>query len=170
MTYNLVEEYFLRVEKLFAAENYADAKNLLNEMLEMEPGYGRAHNHMGWLYYAKFDAYEKSEYHYRLAIKFAPEYPASYLNLSYLLVEMNRYEEARAHAAMSLTIPAVNRDSMYNELGRIAELSGDYKSALFNYREAVRYSLNKNRMETYRGNIARVESKVPLFSKRFLFF
>src|SRR5262245_55146485 len=68
--YNLVEEYFMQVDKLFADNEFVQGKKLLEEILEMEPAYGRAHNHLGWLYYAKLDNFEKAEYHYKSAKKF----------------------------------------------------------------------------------------------------
>jgi tetratricopeptide (TPR) repeat protein len=166
MRNNLVEEYFLKVEKLFNEQEYAQGKNLLEEILRLEPGYGRAHNHIGWLYYAKFDHYSLAEYHYNLAKKYAPEYPASYYNLSYLLVEVGKYEMARENARDALAISAVSRSRMFNELGRIDELTGNFDSAIVNYREAIRISLNKSEMDTYSQNIARVRDRMKVSQKR----
>lgn len=168
--YNLVEEYFMQVDKLFADNEYAQGKKLLEEILEMEPAYGRAHNHLGWLYYAKLDNYEKAEYHYKLAKKFAPEYPSGYINLSYILVETKRYEEAKANAEEALKVAAMNRAIIYNELGRTEELQGNYKDALKHYRNALRLCMNKNELDIYNANIERVKTKVNLFSRKFFLF
>lgn len=168
--YNLVEEYFMQVDKLFAEQEYGKGKKLLEEILEIEPAYGRAHNHLGWLYYAKLDDYGKAEYHYKLAKKFAPDYPHGYINLSYILVETRRFDEAKENAGEALKVAAVNRAVIYNELGRVEELSGNYKEALKHYKEAVKSSLNKNELEVYNGNIERVKNKVNLFGKKFVWF
>jgi tetratricopeptide (TPR) repeat protein len=166
MSYKLVEEYFLKVERLFGESEYAEGKNLLEEILRLEPAYGRAHNHLGWLYYAKFDHYGKAEYHYGLAKKYAPEYPASYINLSYLLVETGKYEMARENARDALAVSAVSRSRMYNELGRIDELTNNYKAAIANYSEAIRLSMSKHEIDTYNVNISRVREKMNLSRKR----
>ena len=168
--YNLVEEYFMQVDKLFADNEFAQGKKLLEEILEMEPAYGRAHNHLGWVYYAKFDNYHKAEYHYKLAKKFAPEYPAGYINLSYILVQTRKYDEAKANAAEALNVPAMNRAIIYNELGRVEEYQGNYKEALQHYMDAVRSCMNKNELDVYNVNIERVKTKVNLFKKKFFLF
>ncbi len=168
--YNLVEEYFLKVESLFRDGEYANGKKLLEEILDMEPGYGRAHNHLGWIYYAKFDDYRKAEYHYRLAIKFAPDYPFGYINMSYLLVETRRYDDARENATAALEVPAINRSVIYNELGRIEELTGNYNLAIRNYNDAIRLSLSNDQTAVYNTNLERVKTKARLFSRKFNLF
>lgn len=167
--YNYIEVRFLEAEKLLNENDFAAAKGLLEEILEMEPGYGRAHNHLGWLYYAKFDNYERAAYHFRLAIKFEPGYPASYINYCYLLNEINNEPELRSLAMKALEVPGVNKAVIYNELGRSSEMSGYYKDALANYKEAIRYSMNKNEIEVFNLNIERAKQKQALFAKRFLF-
>ena len=168
--YNLVEEYFLQVEKMFDSGEYTDGKRLLEEILDMEPGYGRAHNHYGWLFYAKFDNYAKAEYHYRLAVKFAPDYPYGYFNLSCLLIDLKRYEEARTHANEALNVATINRSTMYNELGRIEEMCGNFKAAVANYSEAIRLSMSSNQIEAYKTNMERAKYKLDTFRRRFTLF
>jgi tetratricopeptide (TPR) repeat protein len=168
--YNLVEEYFLKVEVLLGEGEFANGKKLLEEILDIEPGYGRAHNHLGWIYYAKFDDYRKAEYHYRLSIKFAPEYPAGYINMSFLLVELKRYEDARSNAYVALEVPAINRSVIYNELGRIEEMLGNYKMAIHNYNEAIRLTMHSNETVAYNANFERAKAKMRLYSRRFNLF
>lgn len=168
--YKLVEEYFINVDKLFSNGEFAEGKKLLEEILEMEPDYGRAHNHLGWVYYAKLEDYKRAEYHYRLAKKFAPDYHAGYINLSFVLVETGKYDEARSNVADAMKVVGINKATLYNELGRIEELTGNYKEALKNYREAVKLGMNKGEIEVYNSNMERLKNKISLFGKRFFLF
>jgi tetratricopeptide (TPR) repeat protein len=168
--YNLVEEYFIRVNKLFESNYFAQGKRLLEEILEIEPAYGRAHNHLGWLYHVKLDNLVKAEFHLKLAKKFSPEYPASYINLSYILIVTNRFAEARNNAAEALVVPGISLPLIYNELGRIEELCGNYKSALNYYKEAVKLGMNKSAMDVYNANISRTRTKLKMYGKRFFLF
>ena len=165
-----IEELFLKVEDFFGKGEFAEGKKVLEEILEQEPGYGRAHNHLGWLYYAKFDNFEKAKYHFGLAIKFACDYPASYLNYTYLLNYTNKHDELKKHVELSLQKEGVVKSILYTELGKSYELNGFFKEAVQAYKEAIRYSLSKDEMKVLEQNVARVKEKIGIFSKRLFFF
>jgi len=161
--YSLVEEYFLKVDALFGEGDYAAGKQLLEEILQMEPDYGRAHNHLGWLYYAKFDDFKKAGYHMRLAMKFTPAYPAGWMNYCYLLNELNEAAELKTHALQALKVKGINRALVHNELGRSAEMNGELHSAIEHYREALRSAMHKHESEAFTENLSRVEKKIESF-------
>lgn len=165
-----VEELFLKVDDLFSKGEFFEGKKILEELLEQEPGYGRAHNHLGWLYYAKFDEFEKAENHFKLAIKFAALYPAGYMNLTYLLNYLNRHEELVRHIDKSLKIEGTVKSTLYTELGKSYEINGKYKEATESYRSAIRFSLNKEEMASLNENLDRVKTKTGLFEKKYFFF
>lgn len=165
-----IEELFLKVDDLFSKGEFAEGKTVLEEILENEPGYGRAHNHMGWLYYAKLDDNVKAEYHYKLAIKFAANYPAPYINLTYLLNNMNRHTELVAHVEVALKVEGTVKSVLYNELGKSYEINGHYTEATNAYKSAIKYSLHKEEMINLNENLDRVKNKVNLFERKFFFF
>ncbi|MBI3520985.1 MAG: hypothetical protein HY062_16725 [Bacteroidetes bacterium] len=165
-----IEELFLKVDDYFTKGEFAEGKKVLEEILEYEPGYGRAHNHMGWLYYAKLDDNAKAEYHYKLAIKFAADYPAPYMNLTYLLNFLNRYNELVDHVNIALAIEGTVKSVLYNELGKAHEINANYSEAAKAYKNAIRYSLNKDEMTMLNENLTRVKNKVNLFERKFIFF
>lgn len=165
-----IEELFLKVDDFFARGEITEGKKLLEEILEQEPGYGRAHNHLGWVYYAKLDDYAKAEYHFKLAIKFADTYPAAYMNLTYLLNYLNRYTDLVAHVAIALKVEGTVKSVLYNELGKAHEINGNYTEAANAYKNAIRFSLNKEEMDALNENLSRVKNKVSLFERKFIFF
>lgn len=165
-----IEEKFLEVEKLFEEGNFIEGKKVLEDILEQEPGYGRAHNHLGWLYYAKFDDFERAGYHLRLATKFAPEYPPGFLNYAYLLQYTNKHSELVTHATEALKVEGVNRSLIYTELGKSYEMSGQYKEASKAYLDAKRFCLNKRDMTLIEEHLERVKAKADTFSSKRLFF
>lgn len=165
-----IEEKFLEVEKHFENADFIEGKKVLEEILEQEPGYGRAHNHLGWLYYAKFDDFERAGYHLKLATKFAPEYPAGFLNYAYLLQYTNKHSELVAHAAEALKVDGVNKSLIYTELGKSYEVNGQYKDATKAYLEAKRFSLHKKDMTQIEEHLERVKLKADTFSRKLFFF
>lgn len=165
-----IEEQFLQVDKLYDTGEFVEGKKLLEEILENEPGFGRAHNHLGWLYYAKLDDYEKAGYHLKLALKFSPAYPPGFVNYTYLLNYLNRHKELVEHVSQAMLVEGVNKSVIYNELGKSYEINGFYKEAASAYLEAKRFSLNKNEMEMIDENMTRVKNKSATFSKKFFSF
>jgi tetratricopeptide (TPR) repeat protein len=67
----VLEKYILDAEKAFEEKNYMEGMRLLQEALLIEPHYGKAHNHLGWLYLYQINDWEKAEIHLNLALKYA---------------------------------------------------------------------------------------------------
>ena len=105
-----VENLFLEVGKAIDERNISGAKELLEEILAIDPGYGRAHNHLGWIYETKIKDFERAKRHYELALKFCKgDYPIVYVNYSYLLIEFGYLEEAEKIIDEGLRVPGTDR-------------------------------------------------------------
>ena len=73
---------------------------------------------------------------------------------------------ARENAHEALAVSSVSRSRIYNELGRIDEMTNNYKAAIANYNEALRLGMNKSEIDTYYANNARVREKLNLSRRR----
>ena len=47
------ENQFIKADSLISEGNIADGKEMLEEILSQYPDFGKAHNHLGWIYYNK---------------------------------------------------------------------------------------------------------------------
>jgi len=160
------ENQFIKADSLISEGNSADAKELLEEILSQYPDFGKAHNHLGWIYYNKLSDYERGIYHYKLAMKFDPKYPAPYLNYTYLLIDIGRYTEAKEHINFTLaTLENADNSSYNSELGRMAEYENQYIVAYGYYKEAVKNALNPNFIDNMKANMKRVKDKMSIFEK-----
>jgi tetratricopeptide (TPR) repeat protein len=165
MSNYLAEQYFIEAEELIYDSKYAEGKKKLEEIVEMEPGYGRAHFRLGWLYLFKFWDYERANYHLRLAIKFSPEYPVSYHTYAFLLNEINHLGAMKTHAARALAVRGVEPTIIYTELAKSFELNGNYAEAICNYRNAIKFSLYTGQVEGIEKHIERVKTKMKTFKE-----
>ncbi|MBW1655894.1 hypothetical protein [Flavobacterium quisquiliarum] len=160
------ENQFIKADSLISEGNSAEAKELLEEILSQYPDFGKAHNHLGWIYYNKLSDYEKGIYHYKLAMKFDSKYAAPYLNYTYLLIDIGRYAEAKQHIDFTLSNLENADNSSYNsELGRMAEYEGQYIEAYNYYKEAKKNALNPNFIDNMNANMKRVKDKMSIFEK-----
>src|SRR5690606_27729163 len=126
-----VENLFLEVSKAIDERNISAAKELLEEILSIDPGYGRAHNHLGWIYETKIKDFDRAKCHYELAIKFCKgNYPVAYVNFTYLLIEFGEHEEALELIREGLTVKGSDKATLQYQKGKIAEHRQDFKFAL----------------------------------------
>ena len=160
------ENQFIKADGLISDGNIAEAKEILEDILSQYPDFGKAHNHLGWIYYNKLSNYDKGIYHYKLAMKFDPKYPAPYLNYTYLLVDIGKYDEAKKHIEFSFsTLENIDNASFNCELGRIAEFEDDYVSSYKFYTKAKKCAMNPQFIENMDSNNRRVYDKMSIFEK-----
>lgn len=100
---------FLHADALIERGEIAEAKAILEEIINDEPDYGRAHNHLGWIIRTSFSDFERAGYHLRLAVKFAPDYPAGYLNYARLLMETGEFEILEKVAWKALEVKGIDK-------------------------------------------------------------
>ena len=79
------DELFFLADKAISDGKIVEAEEMLNTIIASTPTYGKAYNHLGWLYYYKFLDSEKAEYYFELVLKHSPEYKPVYLHYSALL-------------------------------------------------------------------------------------
>lgn len=158
------EDMLFEADDLIRNNRIADAVTLLEGIIGQAPDYGKAYNHLGWIYETKLKDYTRAENMYRQCLAYSPDYPPVYLNLSIALSTLGKYDELEAHLTKALTVPGVEKAAIYNEFGIMFELRQDYNKAIENFREAVRFTLSDANVETYMKSIDRCRKKRDLLS------
>ena len=166
MIYYDYEEVLLKVDKLFCSGKFILAKRMLEEVLEEEPGYGPAHYKLGWLYWSRLDDYEKAERHFKLALKFAPQYPLTYYSFIQLLNEVNDNRMLTKVGTDALKVRGMNRFFVHNELGKSFEMNAKLAEALQEYEAAQNCVAGSGDTDHVKANILRVKEKMFLTSMK----
>lgn len=166
-----VENLFLEVGKAIDERDMSGAKDLLEEILSIDPGYGRAHNHLGWIYETKIKDFDRAKRHYSLAIKFCNgTYPVAYVNYGYLLIEFGHLEEAENVIEEGLQTNGADKSTLNYQKGKIAEHRQQYKLAVNQYQYAQKLCFNKEFFTLLENEIKRVKSKMSFWEKLSLKF
>lgn len=159
----------LQLDKLFFEADQdikdgliAEAFDKLVYIIEQETEYGKAYNHLGWIYETKYKNYAKAEECYRLSLKYAPSYSAVYLNYAILLSTLERFDELKSHLEGALEVRGVNKSKIWNEFGIMSELQGKYQEAIDAYKKGIQYSLVNDDIERYKKSIDRCKHKVEI--------
>ena len=159
-----LEELFQEANSLIGENKIADAVTLLEEIIGEEPRFGKAYNHLGWIYETKFKDYKRGEEYYKLCLNFSPEYSPAYSNYAYLLSALGRYDDLEKHLNFAVTVQGTDRPVLMNEFGIMYEQKGDFAKALEYYKKAIAMTLSDVNLETYGKSLTRVKKKMELLA------
>ncbi|RFM27964.1 tetratricopeptide repeat protein [Deminuibacter soli] len=154
-----LDELFYEADQNIKDQRYADAMQTLEAILAEAPEYGKAYNHLGWLYETKYRDFKKAESFYKKCMEHEPEYTPVYLNLAMILSGMGKWDELEALLMRALDVPGIDRPSIYNEFGIMFEMLGDYGMATDHFKKAIRYTLSDTNLEAYKASIDRCKRK-----------
>jgi len=158
------DEMFFRADRLIKAGEIVQAIEMLNEIIHEQPDYGKAHNHLGWVYETQYKDYPRAEKHYIAALNFEPTYPGVYLNYAVLLSTLGRFQELQILLEKALAIKGINKASVYNEYGIMHEVQGNFEEAIAAYRKSIQYSLREKEIKLYGTAIQRCELKLQILN------
>jgi tetratricopeptide (TPR) repeat protein len=157
-----LDEMFFEADQLIAEKKFADAINTLESILIEAPDYGKAYNHLGWIYETKYKDINKAEEFYKKCVLYSPDYPAIYINLAVVLSSAGKYEELEGHLNRALQVAGVDKASIYNEFGIMYELQSKFNQAIESYKNAIRSTLSEANVETYTKSIKRCKTKMEI--------
>ncbi|HTF80258.1 MAG TPA: tetratricopeptide repeat protein [Cytophagales bacterium] len=157
-----LEERFQKADRLINDGLISEAAKVLQEILVDAPDFGKAHNHMGWLYETKFKDFGKAEEHYRLSLKFTPTYPAIYYNYAYLLSSLRKFDELENLLDAAVKVPGINYATIYNEYGIMRELQGRYADAIDFYKLYIKNNFDSKGIDTATESIERCKRKMQI--------
>ena len=155
----VLERYILNAEEAFDRNEFLEGLEILEEALTIDPTFGKAHNHIGWLYLHKIIDKEKAEKHLELALKYAPLYAAPYIHMSHLLFEKGRHKELTALLNKANALGVVDKSFIHNEYGRLFEVRREFRKAVKNYKTAISFTFSDQDLNMYRDNIRRCRDK-----------
>ncbi|MDN5204724.1 hypothetical protein QQ008_25255 [Fulvivirgaceae bacterium BMA10] len=164
--YHYNEDYILKANELISDYRYLKAKRVLEQLLEIDPDHGQAHNILGWIFHYPIEDYERASYHYQLSMQFAPRYPYSYRNYIYLLNELGRYYDAICMVKKSLSVMGIEKDIIYQQLGEAMEHLERYKEAIDAYKHGIRFSTCVDRISQLEQGIQRIRKKTRYLVSR----
>jgi Tfp pilus assembly protein PilF len=160
-----IEEKFLQADQLISESKLSEAAKMLEDILEEAPDFGKAHNHMGWLYETKFKNLTRAEEHYRLALKFSPDYTAAYYNYCYLLSSLRKFDELEKLLERAIGISGISYATLYNEYGLMREMQGELDDAIHYFKLHIKNSFDGKTIDTAADSIKRCERKKELLAK-----
>lgn len=158
-----IENYILKAENHFEEWEFIKARDVLYEILEIDPICGRAHSYLGWYFLTQRSNYQRAEAHYKVALKYDPEFAPSYFGYANLLFQTSRYNDLEQFAQNSINVATVCNSSLYAEIGRAREMKGEFNEAVQAYKQGIRFCTDSEQLNTLNSSIERAQQKVGMF-------
>jgi len=156
--YTIEEKYLQAVEEV----NYGElpkSLQLLNDIINTEPLYARAHYQLGLIYYYNMKSYQTAGYHLKLCTKIEPQFPDVYIPYLELLVLLNMENLVKTVSEKALQVAGVDQAAVYNLLGLFAEKRNDWGTATELYKKAFLASNAGKQVSAIEEHIERVALK-----------
>lgn len=154
-----IEEYYLEAMDNLEYGEMVEAKRLFEKIIHESPEYGRAYNYLGWIYHRYFYDFALADEMYRMAIKYAGDFPLTYLNYIYLLVETDKWEHLKYILDKAIKICGIKRSVIYYHYGRLYEHNENFDVALEFYSRGMKATVEERELEQFRESIERCNSK-----------
>ena len=158
--YFTIEEKYLEAVEEYNYGEPAKALQLLNEIININPLYARAHYYLGLINYYLMKDYQTAGYHLQLCIEQDAAFPDAYIPYLSLLVLLNKAGLATTVSKNALNVPGVDQAAVYNLLGLQAERRDNWLLAKEMYRKALLTSNYKKQLTEMEENMDRVALKI----------
>ncbi|HRD39571.1 MAG TPA: tetratricopeptide repeat protein [Bacteroidia bacterium] len=158
------EELLDNADLLIKDGKINDAIDVLNEILADDPLFGKAHNHLGYIYETKIRDYAKAEEHYKICLKTNPEYGAVYYNAAILFSTLKKFDELKDLLTKAESVPGINKATINNEWAIMYEAQGDFDKAIQYYRNVITQTYDNKTLDIAMESVRRCEKKKNFLS------
>lgn len=162
-----LDDLFRTVDELISDQAFDEARDVLEEILYDEPGHGKTHGYLGWLYMIHYADLDRAGVHYKCALKFDPSFGGTYFNYATQLINQQRPDEALQVLQKAQTVQGIDQSILLEMIGQAHELKKNYRSALESYRASLANTVDNWQSETLLSHIKRVRKKRWLFRSFF---
>jgi len=159
-----MEDMFLEADRLISEQKIGEAFTKLMSITQEMPEFGKAYNHIGWIYETKYKDYPNAEKYYKLAIENAPDYMAAYYNYSIVLSTLQKWDELTALLNRALQIPGINKSTIQNEFAIMYEAQNKFDEAIDAYKKYAASTFDDKQLETAKASIERCKKKRDIFN------
>lgn len=157
-----LETLFEEADGLINEKKYEDAYFLLKSIIDQEPNFGKAFNHLGWFYRWKVKDYAKAEEYYKKAMEVTPDYYASYTNYISLLSSQQRWKDMMGVIEKAMNVPSALKGDLYKDLGVMYEKQAKYEEAIEQYKKSAIEAVENSKFEEAKKSIDRCREKMKI--------
>lgn len=154
---------FMHADEIIKDNRISDAVKELQQIVREDPTFGRAYNHLGWIYHNKYQDLKNAEECYKLSLMHSPDYPPIYYNYAVLLSSTKAFDELKKLLGKALDFDGINLATIHNEYGIMHETEGNYSKAIESYNESIKNLFDVGQIDQRLASIERCKRKSGIF-------
>ena len=158
-----IESLFLKAHEYVELGEICNAKQVLDELVMVEPAYGRAHYLLGWIYFKHMADYKTAEKHLKLCLRYEPLFAPNYTVYADVLTAQDKLEDLTKLAVEALNVPGIDRSYMFFKLAHAKEARQEYSDALNLIKKSRKYSTSSEWLNFIGKEKIRIKKKIGLF-------
>jgi len=159
-----MEDLFMEADRLIGEQKIGDAFSKLTSIINEMPTFGKAYNHIGWIYETKYKDYPNAEKYYKQAIEYMPEYHAAYYNYAVVLSTLQKWDELVVLLNKALATPGINKATINNEFAIMYEVQGNFQKAIDSYKSYIISTFDNKQIDTAKESIERCKKKMEIMN------
>lgn len=156
------ETMLAEANTLIQEKRSQESVELLLKILQFNPQFGKAYNHLGYVYEIDYRDYTRAEEYYKKVMQYEPNYNPAYTHYARLLSNCKRFDELKAHLDIALTIPTVSDEIIYHEYALMYEMQQNPEATMNYYIKAAMTTLEAKKIILYQESINRCKTKLEL--------
>jgi tetratricopeptide (TPR) repeat protein len=153
------EQLLSNADQLIKDNKIEEAVAVLERIIQEEPTFGKAHNHLGFIYETKIKDYAKAELHYKIAYQTSADYCAIYYNYAILLSNLKRFDELKVLLTKAETVVGINRSTINNEWAIMYEAEGNLDKAIEHYKLVASSTFDNKTLDIAISSVERCNRK-----------
>ena len=156
-------ERFMNADAIIKDNKIGEAVKELQQIIREDPTFGRAYNHLGWIYHNKYQDFKNAEECYELALQHSPDYPPVYYNYAVLLSSKKAFDQLKELLSKALEFDGINLGTIHNEYGIMYETEGQYSKAIESYNESIKNLFDTHQIQQRLDSVDRCKRKSGIF-------
>jgi tetratricopeptide (TPR) repeat protein len=153
-------DLFLKASQLIKDNiKVGEAVFILESILHDLPNFGKAYNHLGWIYKNKYQNNEKAVEYFEKCIELQPDFPPVYYNYASLLSQTGNFDRLEQILTQAISVHGIDKCIIFNEFGILHELRENYAEAEIFYIQSMKLALDNKLVDNRLSAVERCRKK-----------
>lgn len=158
------EQLLIEADLKIKENRIEEAVEILNSIVLDDPLFGKAHNHLGFIYETKIKDYAQAENHYKVAYQASPDYCAIYYNYAVLLSVLKKFDDLTNLLTKAEKVPGINMSTINNEWAVLFEYQGNMDKAMEYYKKVIATTFDNKTLDIAIASVERCNRKKSFLS------
>ena len=157
------ETFYTKALDYVSSGNISNAKELLEQILDMDSCFGKAHYLLGWILFEYKNDKEKAKNHAMAAIEFDPTNPLGFFLYCDVLIANQNLETLKSLIKATSKLKDTDKAYVYHKLGCAYESRKQYIDAITTLHLAKEMGVSEKWDRFINDEIARIRKKIKAF-------